>query len=364
MSFQIKDFVSIVAAQINHARGVTTRITDFQPGSVARTLMEAPAVEVEELYLQMFLGLRDAIPVATFLSFGFERLVPARALGQVSISISPAPVSPIPVPSGTIFTATDGRTYSSTQYVTWPAGQSVFNVPVQAQAVGAGGNAAEGVINQSPAFNSSYTISNAAITTGRDLESDSEREARFAEFVGSLSRGTVFACLYGASQAAVLDADGNIYEYVTRRGMVENAGHVVIYLYSSGGIPSAELIAKGQAIIEGMRDAQTNTVTPGYRAAGIQFEVLPMVERPVPLSIQVGMLSGYELNASVEQQLGDIFSTAVRGVQPGTVLYLGNLVDQLLEAEGVQTIVPVSNSNIVCGVNEVLTPGTLTTTIL
>ena len=54
MSFQIKSFNDIVLSQINHARSVTEKITDFAPGSVARTLMEAPAVEVEELYLQMF----------------------------------------------------------------------------------------------------------------------------------------------------------------------------------------------------------------------------------------------------------------------------------------------------------------------
>lgn len=51
MAFQIKDFASIVASQINHARAVSDKITDFQPGSVARTIMEAPAVEIEELYL-------------------------------------------------------------------------------------------------------------------------------------------------------------------------------------------------------------------------------------------------------------------------------------------------------------------------
>ena len=51
MPFQIKDFASITAGMLNHARSVTSKITDFQPGSVARTIMEAPAVEVEELVL-------------------------------------------------------------------------------------------------------------------------------------------------------------------------------------------------------------------------------------------------------------------------------------------------------------------------
>ena len=364
MSFQIKDFVSIVAAQVNHARGVTTKITDFQPGSVARTLMEAPAVEIEELYLQMFLGLRDAIPVATFLSFGFERLPAATAIGYVSISKNPAPTSSISIPKGITFSSTDGRVYTSIADVIWFSGQSVISVQVAASSAGSSGNVAQGVINSCSLFNSDYIVSNSTIDSGRDIETDSEREARFAEFVGALSRGTVFACLYGAGQAKILDVDGNIFEYVAKRGVLEQPGHVTIYLYSNRGIPSPELIAVGQKIIDGSRDEATGIVTPGYRAGGVRFDVLPMVERSVPLSINVGMLDGYTLNASVNQQLGDIYGTAIRAVEPGTTLYLGALVDKLLAADGVRTIVPVTNSNIVCGVNEVLMPGTLTTSAL
>ncbi len=55
MAFQIKDFTSIVASMVNHMRGTQKKVTDFQKGSVARTLVEAAAVENEELYLQMFL---------------------------------------------------------------------------------------------------------------------------------------------------------------------------------------------------------------------------------------------------------------------------------------------------------------------
>lgn len=363
MPFQIKSFNDITLSQINHARGVTTKVTDFQPGSVVRTLMEAPAVEVEELYLQMFLGLRDAIPVATFMSFGFDRLPAARALGFVSVSSEAEPTTPIVIPIGTIFTATDGRTYTSTEAVTWSAGL-IVRVPVAASVVGAVGNVSEGVISSSALFNADYVVSNSEISTGRDVESDAEREARFADFISALSRGTVVACSYGAAQARVLDADGNIYEYVTRKGVLEQAGYVSIYVYSSRGEPSAELIAIGQAIIDGSRDELTGEATPGYRAAGIRVDVLPMVERQVPLAIQVEMLTGYALNSAVLQQLGDIYAAALGDVLPGTTLYLGTMIDLLLAADGIKRIVPVTSSNIVCAVNEVLTAGTLTTTAL
>ena len=50
--FQIKDFASITASMINWLRANTTKVTDFNVGSVVRTMAEASAAEMEELYLQ------------------------------------------------------------------------------------------------------------------------------------------------------------------------------------------------------------------------------------------------------------------------------------------------------------------------
>lgn len=365
MAFQIKDFASIVVAQINHARAVTSKITDFQPGSVARTLMEAPAVEVEELYLQMFLGLREAIPVATFRSFGFDKLPAALAHGFVSVSRAQAAASNLVIQVGTIFTAEDGRVYSSTASVTWAAASLVARIPVSHVAVGLVGNIAQGQITASDSFDSgTYTISNSLIATGKDAEADAEREARFSEFVKALSRGTVAACLYSAGQSVVLDADANVYEYVTRIGLNEEAGRVRIYLYSSLGIPSSALLNNGQLAMDGSHNDETGEIVPGYRAAGVRVDLLAMTERTIPLFIQVEMFAGYTLSSSVIQQLGDIFNTAIRTVQPSETLYLGSLVEMLQSVTGVKLIVPASNANILCAVSEALVPGTLTITAL
>lgn len=364
MSFQIKTFNDIVLSQINHGRAVTEKITDWAPGSVARTLVEAPAIELEELYLQMFLGLRDAIPVATFLSFGFDRLPAASAIGFVSVSASPAPSQAIAIPAGTSFSTADERVYESTQAVTWPSGGQSVRIPVAAVLPGIAGNVAAGVIVSSPAFGAGFTISNSAITTGRDIETDAEREARFAEFVAALSRGTVSACLYAAQQSQLLDADGNISEYVTRVGLEENPGIVRIYVYSNAGVPSQALINDGQTRIDGSRDEVTGEGTPGYRSAGVRVDVLPMAERMISMAVQVEMLVGFELTSEVIQSITDQFAGAIEAVQPGETLYLGALIETMLQVPGVKAIIPSSNQNIVCAANEALTPGTLTVTAL
>ncbi len=360
MPFQIKNFTSITAAEINHAKSVSDRATDFLPGSAIRTLLEAPAVEIEELYIQMFLGLRDAIPTAVFESFQFNRLQPAYAHGFVSVATTPAPVIAFVVPIDTVFSAADGRTYKSTAAVTWGIGQLSINIPVVAVTIGLDGNIISGQINSSPSFNSSYSISNSDILTGRDLETDSEREIRFAEYIASLSRGTVVACLYAAKLAEVLASDGTVYEYVTRRGLAETGGRVYIYLYSSRGIPSAQLLLNAQRIIDGYKDPDTGAITEGYAAAGVRFDVLAMTERLVPFSVKVGMQTGYALTDAVKQQIADIYASVIRSVEPETTLQQGTIVELMLAADGVQSIVPQTSENVVCSVNEALKAGVLT----
>lgn len=359
-AFQLKDFNSIVLSEINHARSVTNKITDFLPGSVVRTVMEAPAVEIEELYLRMFLGLRDAIPVATFQSFGFDRLPAMTAIGYLTIVYGDI-VTPLVVPVGTVFRSADGRTYRSIDAVTLAPLAGSARLRVAFGSAGVAGNIAAGAITESPFFNSSiFTIANATISTGRDIETDSEREARFAAYIGALSRGTVSAVLFAVKQARILDSSGNVYEYVLRAGIAEVPGRVSLYLYSNAGSPSLDLLENGQTIIDGTRDALTGVITPGYRPAGVRVDVLPMVERAVPLSIRVRMFSGFPLSSGVLLQLSNIFSDVIRAVPPGATLYLGTLVEAMLAATGVEEIVPVTTSNFQCLASEALTPGALT----
>jgi hypothetical protein len=365
VAFQIKNFASITASIINHARSATKKVTDWIPGSVARTLVEAPAVEIEELYLQMFLGLREAIPVATYLSFGFGKLPPSYARGFVSVSSATPLTQAISIPIGTTFTTADGRTYLSTSALTWASGSSLIRIPIAAQYPGTAANVAAELITTSPLFtDSSFDISNALIANGKDAETDAEREARFAEYVASLSRGTVVACTNAAKHTVVLDADGNIYEYVTRTGLYEIGGYVRIYLYSSRGLPSADLIAAAQRTMDGYRDEVTGEIVPGFRAGGVRFDVLAMTERAIPFTAAVKMLPGFTLNSTVIQQLSDAYSTALARVQSGEVLHIDTLVQELLSVDGVLQIVPSTNSNIVCGVFETLIPSTFTITSL
>lgn len=365
MAFQIKDFTSIVASMINHMRGTQTKVTDFQPGSVARTITEGPAVEIEELYLQMFIGLREAIPVATFQSFGFDKLPAIYASGFVSVSALIAPTEGRVIPTGTIFTSLDGRSYRSTADVAWNVGVPVISIPVIATVAGYAGNIGADLIVASPLFGAGYTVSNQAINSGDDEESDAGREARFAEFVASLSRGTKVACMSIAKRATVRDANGNILERVARIGYSEIAGYFKIFLYSSSGVPSDALIANGQMLLDGMEDPDTGEVlVVGYRAAGVRGDLMKMREREVGMSIRVRMRTGYALTNIVRQSLLDTYSITVRAVQPGETLLIDNLRALLLGTQNVLEVALSTSENITCEQSEALVPGSVMISLL
>lgn len=74
MAFQIKDFQSIVAAMINYVRGTTTKLTDFNRGSVVRTMLEAPAIEMDQLYQQLLHGVNEGTLAGVFRTFEFDAL--------------------------------------------------------------------------------------------------------------------------------------------------------------------------------------------------------------------------------------------------------------------------------------------------
>lgn len=354
--FQIKNFVSIVAGALNYVRGTTDKITDLQPGSVSRTLIEAPAQEVEELYIQMFNGLLEAIPVATYKSFNFVLLGATYGSGLVTVTTLKTLLQPITVPKGTVFTAKDGRQYASTGEMTWPVSETTIRVPVQALVPGFKGNAAVGEINASPFFPAAdFTISNTEITGGTDSETEADRMVRFASYIASLSRGTYESLMYALTTAVIKDDNGVMTEFVTRRGYDYTLGFNHLYIWSNLGAPSTALLNRAQEIITGYQDPVTGQRIPGYSAAGVRTDVGAMSSRNVPMTFLVGMENGVTLTADIRQAVRNAYYSLLGSVQAGEILRPDDVKAAALQVAGVSKVTVSMSSNIVCGQNEVLT---------
>ncbi|EIW6162703.1 baseplate J/gp47 family protein [Salmonella enterica subsp. enterica serovar Saintpaul] len=364
--FQLKNFVSIAASMLNYVRSTTGQITDLQPGSVTRTILESPAAEIEELYIQVFNGIREAIPVAVYNSIQFDKLAPKYATGNVTIMANTPLTGDITIPAKTRFLARDGRAYVTSRDVIWQAKDSngqnktAMTVSVISVNTGSSQNVAVGDINSSPFFNpDQFTVIGGNITGGADLESDDARKVRFASYIQALSRGTREALTYGAMSAYLTDSDGNITEAVTKASVDDSSGHVVVYVWGSNGSPSKALLDRVTQIETGYTDAN-NQVIPGFTTAGIRTEFTVFDTVNVSATYRLGMQSGITQTPAIEQSVRDALSSFLSGVTAGMTIYVDDLRNAALSVRGVATADLVGfKSNIVLPNNQIALIGDL-----
>lgn len=318
MAFQLKDFSSIVASMINLMRASTKKITDYNVGSVARTLVEAPAAEIDQLYLEMFHGLREAIPVATYNTFDFNLLPASGATGVLTFYAAGGHVADILIPAGTLAkNQTTSKVYRTTADVTLLVGVNEASISAVSNAVGSDTNSDANTILQMIGSISGITgVANLTpFTGGREVESDDDRKLRFQGFISTLQRGTLAALRYGASTATVTDVNGIVTERVVHIGIIEpyevdslanDPGFVELYVHNGVGGTSPTLVAATQKIIDGYYEID-GTPVPGWKAAGVTVSCYAATEVLVAVTGAVSVLTNY--------QAADVLAACVTSVR-------------------------------------------------
>ncbi|MGI4946774.1 MAG: baseplate J/gp47 family protein, partial [Janthinobacterium lividum] len=250
--FQTKDFLSIVASMINRMRATNATITDYNVGSVARTMVEAPAQEIDELYQQMVHAVVEAIPVAIYSSFNFPALGAVAASGLVQVTFATATAA-FTIAAGTVLAAAGSAVgYVVQADVAVPVGATYANVAVVASTSGVGGNLAAGVSwTLSPVPSGFLAAANpSAFISGSQAETDAQHKLRFRSYISTLAKGTVAAINYGATSLVFLtDSTGAITERVQLCALVEPwvldntqpVGQFTLYIHNGVGSTSAAL---------------------------------------------------------------------------------------------------------------------------
>lgn len=289
-AFRIKDFNTLVQDLILTARAHTERITDYNVGSVARTLLEAPGLEIDALYQALYYGLLDAIPIAIYEGFGFAALPAQAASGVATLSLAAPLSTETVIPAGTVIRQPgDTLTYLTQADAVIPAGSLSTPVRIAASITGSTGNRdAHGLLGYAIAATAALTVDNPQpIDGGRAAETDEERRLRFIAFLKSLARGTPASLTYIAGQAQLLSLSGLVMERAQRVSIEETAGHVNLYVWNGHGQTSTELCAAISRLVEGYWDATAQQWIPGYRPAGMRVDVLPMVDQPLDVTLEV-----------------------------------------------------------------------------
>lgn len=370
--FQIKDFASIAASMINFMRATQTQITDFNVGSVARTLVEAPAIEMDELYQQMFIGLREAIPVSVYNAFGFGALPAEAAGGLVSFSSVVPAVANVLIPAGTSVRAPSGKyIYSSLVDATLAAGQTQVSVMMYCTSIGSITNALANTLTElvSTVSGIDLVTNLTAFTTGRDAETDLERKLRFQGYIASLPRGTSSAVAYGAKQAVLLDANGQVIEdvhfvkiiepYMT--DVLQPIGLALCYIHGANGVASSQLVIEAQKQVDGYRLAD-GTPVPGWKAAGVVVTVIAASEVLANVAAVV-TVSPYSDPIAVRSAASNAVSTYLRNLDIGASISQSEIIASLMSIAGVMKValsLPVGD--VVAIASQKIMPGSITLT--
>ena len=365
--FRTKDFLTLIDAMILTARAHTERVTDYNVGSVARTLLEAPGLEIDALYQAMTFNLLDAIPVALYQGFGFTRL-PARVASGAVVFTAPAPVATaVTIPAGTVLRAPgDATRYQTQADATIPIGATSVTVAVACVDTGTIGNTLANTLIASAAEISGLTVTNPEpILGGRDPETDDERRARFILYIQSLARGTIASLEYAARMGEVWSIGGLVMERTERVAIAETPGHVDVWIDNGHGNASGAsdaLLAQVARLIEGYWDESLLQWIPGYRPAGMRVDVHAMARIAVAVTLELDA-SPTARTPALLMAASEALGAAIRAEPTPGLLRPAELINSVLllpGIDGARLIEPTHS--ILVPANAVLIPGEMTVT--
>lgn len=221
MAYTPKTFTQILNTLMTMFVGQTPSITDFNVGSVMRSLMEAVAGEMERMYMQILETTADSIDSSAYLSFGFQLLPAVAAYGQLTLTRTGGYVPDIAIASGTPFRVPNtNKVYATTASSLWTGGSSstTFTVSVTCGTTGSFGNTPSGSITElvTPITGIASMTNPLSFITGIDDETSDERRQRFGSYIASLSRATASAVEFGGLTTKIIDGNGYTTERVVK----------------------------------------------------------------------------------------------------------------------------------------------------
>jgi uncharacterized phage protein gp47/JayE len=386
-------FEDLLADQITYFAAQSARATDFNPGSVTRTILEIIAQIQERRDVAAWSTLNRAIDEAVFDAWGFSKKEAQAATGQITLFRAIGDTTPFTIRQGDVFRVPEStiNVYEAISPAFNPDGSDAWvshsgsvwtarddgainyaTINVACVTPGVVGNIGTGLITQAdfPIPGIVQILNFRPLTNGTDVSSDAERRAEFAAYIQALPRGTVESIKFGAKTAVLLDNFGAVIERVRKVNVVEyptapvtTPGTINIYVNSGSPATTSALITQCQNVINGYVDSQ-GVRQDGWRAAGITAVVLESLYQNVSMRLDITVATGYQLEnvvTLVKQAIQNLFSVLDVGdklIRSDLLMYI-KLVPGVLDAEIYTYGTTVNNST-----NLFTPPAAVPTTLL
>ena len=264
-----------------------TREVIEKPGSDANAVTAGAAAtgdavmgQLVEVYAGLYLDSAQGIALdrLIFDRYGLTRKPASAALGSVTWT-APAPLgSGFAIPVNTRLTTQDGRTFTTTQNVSFPTGFTSVETPVRSTQAGANQQASIGTITNIQDYPAGaptgLTVTNPAATAGAgDAELDPSYRARARAFFTTARRGTL-----AAIQAAAIGVPGVVtataFEVLDAYGLPAKDVQLVVADAFTQVLVSTVPTPPAYQTQSNVLAAAVFLALDDVRAAGINVEVL------------------------------------------------------------------------------------------
>ncbi len=341
MAFSIKKFSSIVSDMIAWLIAHQSKLTDFNEGSVIRSLVEAIALEIEQLYIKTRVGYGRELKQVPFYAFQFVRQSGTKASGEIVFTRT-GTSGTLTIPVGSLVATTDGTQYTTTEIGTISPGNTASNsVSITAVKEGREGNVpAATIVTIITPLSGIDSVTNAAGTTGGlDEETDTELLKRFQEYIEGLGLSNVSGLIAGAKSVEGVRSASVVEHFPP----VANV-NVTVYIDDGAGNASSDLIDDVEFVLIGDGTA----ANPGYKAAGVNVAVVAPSKVTITVAIELADDGSID-HSTIEFLVKETIQDYINNLWIGEDVIINRIIDFVMEISGITDLIlttPASNTSI------------------
>jgi len=311
----------------------SNQLTDYNPGSVLTTILDAIAAELENVYNENY-EVYEANYVTTAegsdldnkaSDFGITRNEATYSTGYITFGRTTVSSSSFTIPIGTVVSTAATSTTASIDFETTAAsvltaGSLTVRIPAKCRTAGILGNVEEGAVTimASSPTGIEYATNPSSFTGGNDEETDEELRDRIPDYLNSLARGTK-----DAVEAAAKDVSGVVTANVSEND--PTAGYITVRIGDSSGTANAALLQEVQTQID------------LYKPIGVIAEAVAAIPHYIDISCYFYPSTGYSFS-EVSLDIQDAVRNFLNNKISGDDVYRSEIIDVIAEVDGVEKI--------------------------
>ena len=339
---KIRRYDEIMEAALANMIARQDKITDFNEGSIAHTILDTVARLVERSYIALRQGYNEMLKVMPYSIFGLSKKEGVKASGNVVFSREKALNSVTTIPKGTKVSG-NGLTFETTAAGTIAAGAlSSDAVAASPEAAGSDYNVAAGTISSIDTTVPADVVevtNPSAFAGGTDEETDAEFEARFTQYINSLS-GTSAAAVKTAALSVNAVRSVSVLDH---RPPEDDIYNLSVYIDDGSGSASDELVEAVREAIEG----DGTDANPGHLAPGVNMRVL--TPTPVPVNVKITVTVSSADADTANEEIEEAILEYINALTIGESCLVAEIIARVMDLSYVKDIsvsLPVANVSI------------------